>query len=83
MTPTSLSKAPFFLKIGVFDTLYECTRGPRPKLKNTPFNAFFWSRMCAAIYLTGPPGTLTYRFFRGKKVTGYTVHVQYMLPYWQ
>ena len=25
--------------------------------KQTPFYAFFWSRMCTLSYLTGPPGT--------------------------
>ena len=48
-------ETPLFLKNGVFAPLNASRVG---FFKNTPFYAFFWSRMCTLSYLTGPPGFL-------------------------
>ena len=65
MRLTSLSKPPLFLVFSIdldlplidkFAFLIPLTRIARLKLKNTPFNAFLWSRMCTALWLSGPPG---------------------------
>ena len=45
-------KPPFFLKISIFDTL---NASRVQHWKNTPFYAFFWSRMCTLLCLTGLP----------------------------
>ena len=49
-------------KIWWFWTPKRVTRVTRRLPKNTPFYAFFWSRMCTMSYLTGPPGEISWRY---------------------